>query len=94
MQTTAIDKEAGLIHLTTTLAHVSGERLSSEWSVCPIAETAAPRRTGAALTYARRYALFTAAAPTIPKVEGASVGWRKAGRFEPSSERENDPGRS
>ena len=75
VQTTAIDQEAGLIRLTTTLAHVSGEWLSSEWSVCPIAETAAPRRTGAALTYARRYALFTAAAPTIPEVEGASVGW-------------------
>jgi hypothetical protein len=37
----------------------SGEWLSSEWPVCPIAETAAPRRMGAALTYARRYALFT-----------------------------------
>ena len=59
VQTTAIDKEAGLIHLTTTLAHASGEWLSSEWPVCPIAETAAPRRMGAALTYARRYALFT-----------------------------------
>ena len=54
-----IDREAGLIHLTTTLAHSSGEWLSSEWPVCPIAETAAPRRMGAALTYARRYALFT-----------------------------------
>jgi hypothetical protein len=59
IQTTAIDKEAGLIRLTTTLAHASGEWLSSEWPVCPIAETAAPRRMGAALTYARRYALFT-----------------------------------
>jgi ERF superfamily len=59
IQTTAIDKEAGLIRLTTTLAHSSGEWLSSEWPVCPIAETAAPRRMGAALTYARRYALFT-----------------------------------
>jgi hypothetical protein len=59
VQTTAIDKEAGLIRLTTTLAHSSGEWLSSEWPVCPIAETAAPRRMGAALTYARRYALFT-----------------------------------
>ena len=59
MQTTAIDKEAGLIRLTTTLAHASGEWLSSEWPVCPIAETATPRRMGAALTYARRYALFT-----------------------------------
>jgi hypothetical protein len=56
---TAIDKEAGLIRLTTTLAHASGEWLSSEWPVCPIAETVAPRRMGAALTYARRYALFT-----------------------------------
>ena len=59
MQTTAIDKEAGLIRLTTTLAHASGEWLSSEWPVCPLAETSAPRRMGAALTYARRYALFT-----------------------------------
>jgi hypothetical protein len=59
VQTTAIDKEAGLIRLTTTLAHASGEWLSSEWPVCPIAETVAPRRMGAALTYARRYALFT-----------------------------------
>jgi ERF superfamily protein len=59
VQTTAIDKEAGLIRLTTTLAHASGEWLSSEWPVCPLADTAAPRRMGAALTYARRYALFT-----------------------------------
>jgi hypothetical protein len=59
VQTTSIDNEAGLIRLTTTLAHSSGEWLSSEWPVCPIAETAAPRRMGAALTYARRYALFT-----------------------------------
>jgi len=59
VQTTAIDGEAGLIRLTTMLAHSSGEWLSSEWPVCPIAETVAPRRMGAALTYARRYALFT-----------------------------------
>jgi hypothetical protein len=59
VQTTAIDKEAGLIRLTTTLAHASGEWLSSEWPVCSITETATPRRMGAALTYARRYALFT-----------------------------------
>jgi hypothetical protein len=59
VQTTAIDKEAGLIRLTTTLAHASGEWLSSEWPVCAVSETVAPRRMGAALTYARRYALFT-----------------------------------
>ena len=59
VQATAIDQEAGLIRLTTTLAHSSGEWLSSEWPVCAISETGAPRRMGAALTYARRYALFT-----------------------------------
>ncbi len=59
VQTTAIDVEAGLIRLTTVLAHSSGEWLSSEWPVCAIGETAVPHRMGAALTYARRYALFT-----------------------------------
>jgi hypothetical protein len=59
VQTTSIDKEAGWIRLTTVLAHSSGEWLSSEWPVCAISETIAPRRMGAALTYARRYALFT-----------------------------------
>src|SRR6516164_1683360 len=34
-------------------------RIASDWPVCPIAETASPQRMGAALTYARRYALFT-----------------------------------
>src|SRR6202030_4593367 len=58
-QTTAIDKDAGLIRLTTVLAHSSGEWVSSDWPVCPVAETAAPHKMGAALTYARRYALFT-----------------------------------
>jgi hypothetical protein len=59
VQTTTIDKEVGLILLTTALAHSSGEWISSDWPVCPIADTAAPQRMGAALTYARRYALFT-----------------------------------
>jgi hypothetical protein len=59
VQTTSIDAAAGLIRLTTTLAHSSGEWVSSDWPVCPVSETAAPHRMGAALTYARRYALFT-----------------------------------
>jgi hypothetical protein len=59
VQTTAIDREAGVIRLTTVLAHSSGEWLSSEWPVCAMSEMASPRRMGAALTYARRYALFT-----------------------------------
>ena len=59
VQTTSIDNDAGLIRLTTVLAHSSGEWVSSDWPVCPVAETAAPHKMGAALTYARRYALFT-----------------------------------
>src|SRR6476469_1067976 len=59
VHTTAIDNEVGLIRLTTVLAHSSGEWVSSDWPVCPVSETVAPHRLGAALTYARRYALFT-----------------------------------
>jgi hypothetical protein len=59
VQSTAIDQTAGMVNLTTTLAHASGEWIASDWPVCPIAETANPQRMGAALTYARRYALFT-----------------------------------
>ena len=56
VQTTAIDQ--GQIRLTTLLAHASGEWISSDWPVCSTTETATPQRMGAALTYARRYALF------------------------------------
>jgi hypothetical protein len=58
-QTTDIDRANGMVNLTTVLLHTSGEWISSDWPVCPISETSAPRRMGAALTYARRYALFT-----------------------------------
>jgi ERF superfamily len=57
VQTTAI--EGGVVNLTTMLAHASGEWIASDWPVCPVSETANPQRMGAALTYARRYALFT-----------------------------------
>ena len=59
IQATGIDKEAGLLRLTTVLAHSSGEWVSSEWPVCQISDIASAQRMGAALTYARRYALFT-----------------------------------
>jgi hypothetical protein len=59
LQTTAIDQTAGIVNLTTLLAHSSGEWVASDWPVCAISETATPHRMGAALTYARRYALFT-----------------------------------
>jgi ERF superfamily len=82
-QTTSIDQTAGIVNLTTVLAHSSGEWIASEWPVCPISDTATPHRMGKALTYARRYALFTLvgiageddldapdlAAPTKPQLE-------------------------
>src|ERR1700681_2797831 len=85
VQTTSIDNDAGLIRLTTVLAHSSGEWVSSDWPVCPVSETAAPHKMGAALTYARRYALFTLVgiageddldAPDLPvnTRDGGSVG--------------------
>src|SRR5438874_2694542 len=59
IQSTEIDQEGGLLRLTTILAHSSGEWVSSEWPVCQIADVSSAQRMGAALTYARRYALFT-----------------------------------
>jgi ERF superfamily len=59
VQTTAIDQAAGTVNLTTVLAHASGEWISSDWPVCTVADSEQPHRMGAALTYARRYALFT-----------------------------------
>jgi ERF superfamily len=59
IQTTAVDQITGLINLTTLLAHASGEWIASDWPVCSVIETETPHRMGAALTYARRYALFT-----------------------------------
>src|SRR3979409_2657467 len=58
-QTTEIDRANGTVNLTTMLMHTSGEWISSDWPVCQLSETAAPRRMGGALPYAPRYALFT-----------------------------------
>jgi hypothetical protein len=102
VQTTTIDGDSGLIRLTTTLVHASGEWVSSDWPVCPVSETAAPHRMGAALTYARRYALFTLVgiageddldAPDLLPAEGPSISKdnslsTEAGRLQgPSSPR-------
>ena len=58
VQTTAIDQEVSSA-LVPVLAHASGEWVASEWPVCRMGDMASPQRMGAALTYARRYALFT-----------------------------------
>src|SRR4051812_23769326 len=94
VQTTSIDEGAGLIRLTTTLAHSSGEWVASDWPVCPVSETAAPHRMGAALTYARRYALFTLVGIAgeddldAPDLNGAREGSlpHSAGSGEPSQD--------
>jgi ERF superfamily len=59
LQTTTIDQDVQTVSLTTVLAHASGEWIASDWPVCALSDMATPRRMGAALTYARRYALFT-----------------------------------
>jgi hypothetical protein len=58
VQSTSIDQASGLVNLKTVLAHSSGEWISSDWPVCALEDMASPKRMGAALTYARRYALF------------------------------------
>jgi hypothetical protein len=58
VQATAIDHAAGIVNVTTTLAHSSGEWISADWPVCSLDDMVSPQRMGAALTYARRYALF------------------------------------
>ena len=75
-QTTDIDRSSGAINLTTVLMHTSGEWIASDWPVCSLSEISQPRRMGAALTYARRYALFTmvgiAGEDDLDAVDGAN----------------------
>jgi hypothetical protein len=58
IQTTRIESDRGLVLLTTTIAHASGEWMSADWPVCHVADMGHPKLMGAALTYARRYCLF------------------------------------
>ena len=44
VQTTAIEPAAGMVNLTTMLAHASGEWIASDWPVCPVADMASPQR--------------------------------------------------
>src|SRR5215203_2645979 len=59
IQTTEVDRESAILMLTTTLAHGSGEWICATWPICRTADMTNPRLMGSALTYARRYALFT-----------------------------------
>jgi hypothetical protein len=42
LQTTSIDEVAGIIRLSTVLAHASGEWIASDWPVCAVSEIATP----------------------------------------------------
>src|SRR5260370_7880425 len=55
IQSTEIDKEAGLLRLTTILPLSSGQWLSSNYPVCQITDLSSLQRLGAALPYARQY---------------------------------------
>ena len=46
VQTTSIDETAGLVRLSTVLAHASGEWIASDWPVCAISETASSASHG------------------------------------------------
>jgi hypothetical protein len=59
IQTTYVERNSDMVMLTTTLAHGSGEFINSLWPVCRASEITNPKLMGAALTYARRYGLFT-----------------------------------
>ncbi|HEX2556235.1 MAG TPA: ERF family protein [Microvirga sp.] len=59
IQATEVDRESGTVLLTTTLAHGSGEWIAAKWPVCRVSDMAQPKLMGAALTYARRYSLFS-----------------------------------
>src|SRR4029077_3520012 len=59
IQTTHVDRDRGLVLLTTTIAHGSGEWISALWPVCHVSDIGHPKLMGAALSYARRYCLFT-----------------------------------
>jgi hypothetical protein len=44
VQATQIDHAVGIINVTTTLAHSSGEWISSDWPVCSLKDMASPKR--------------------------------------------------
>jgi hypothetical protein len=107
VQTTSIDESSGIVRLSTVLAHASGEWIASDWPVCAISETVTPHRMGAALTYARRYALFTLVgiageddldapdliAPTTPTSKIDQVTSNKKGHLNGGQGQQFSPGR-
>lgn len=102
IQTTAVDQTTSTVKLTTMLAHASGEWVASDWPICAIEETATPHRMGAALTYARRYALFTLVgiageddidAPDLAAPRGHAPGTQRPDQSKPTGNGAHGPSR-
>jgi hypothetical protein len=102
LQATTIDQAAGVVKLTTTLCHSSGEWVGSTWPVCSVEDMGSSKRMGAALTYARRYALFTLAgiagdddldapdlSPPEPAVEAHNIRQPSNGQSKPNGRQRN-----
>src|SRR4051812_2458977 len=108
IQTTEVEQDSGMVMLTTTLAHGSGEWVAASWPVCRTADMTNPKLMGAALTYARRYSLFTLVgiagdddldAPelvTVPPANDAAASALPAGGPKPNGHDDDAsvPGRS
>ena len=98
VQTTAIDEASRTVRLNSVLAHSSGEWIASDWPVCPMSDMNSPQRMGAALTYARRHALFALVGITgeddldAPDLNAANSGSMIAA--EPAASLGAAPGRS
>ena len=54
-----VRKVLGQCEIATVQTTSVDQTAGLDWPVCPVSETATPHLMGAALTYARRYALFT-----------------------------------
>jgi hypothetical protein len=94
LQTTMIDQDIQTVSLTTMLAHSSGEWIASDWPVCTLSEMAAPRRMGAALTYARRYGLFTLVGIAEKMTSMHRISWESRQKARPRRETSSIGGRA
>lgn len=79
----AFDKAAGTIALTTILGHSSGEYLGETMTI-PVAK-ADPQGAGAAITYARRYALAAVCGLAQEDDDGETASGRGGGAPKPAA---------
>ena len=68
-QTTDIDRANGMVNLTTTLLHTSGEWISSDWPVCQLSDIRTPSDGGC-----------TDLRPTVRTVYDGGDRWRGRSR--------------